>query len=462
MKHFLRARKPKASRGSLTIEATVTLPLFIIVILAVLNFMNYCRIQAMMSSAVDTVAKEFSQYCYLYEMTGLRRLENKMTEAGKSSEGTLNTVIGSMDAMFGAFENGKTSASAVTDSIKAGDVQGVMDNLQGFEGTATEIAAQYDIISGEAAAIAADPGAFMKSFAALAGSKVTNYAKSQLIAAPLAKALVVKHFGDNAAQASAKLESLGVVDGLDGLNFRLSTLFSPTSPDDVEIVCFYKIKVINPFAENGEDEMVLSKVARTRGWLGGDDPDRVTPKKEEEPKTEEEEEEEKEEEFSIWQIAPSAARGEYITSQEKKMAQSQGAYSASKYYDSYYNTNGQNKFVQYVSIDTFSQTYSNDVNAAANSLFNKLSKLDTNTSALKEEITVTDPSGNKTTVNSPKGTRTIELVVILPDNTSAQYEADLKARMAEKTEGFGDNYTITYVHGYGDSPIPGAAAEGGE
>ena len=57
----------------------------------------------------------------------------------------------------------------------------------------------------------------MQSVVAVAGSEGLDFIKSHLIAAPLAKALIVKHFGDSREEADAALERLGVVDGIEGL-----------------------------------------------------------------------------------------------------------------------------------------------------------------------------------------------------------------------------------------------------
>ena len=53
---------------------------------------------------------------------------------------------------------------------------------------------------------------------------------------------MVKHFGDNKAEANAILEQLGIVGGLDGMNFTRSTIFHEDHPDEIHLAVYYTVK----------------------------------------------------------------------------------------------------------------------------------------------------------------------------------------------------------------------------
>ena len=63
-------KRIKSESGSVTIEATISLTAFMFAIVTLLTIVNICMIQARMSVAINTTAKELSQYSYLYSLTG--------------------------------------------------------------------------------------------------------------------------------------------------------------------------------------------------------------------------------------------------------------------------------------------------------------------------------------------------------------------------------------------------------
>ena len=63
MNLFRRLRRVN-EKGAATIEAVVSFTGFLFVIFTLLNIVNFCRAQMLVSNAVDTVAKELTQYSY--------------------------------------------------------------------------------------------------------------------------------------------------------------------------------------------------------------------------------------------------------------------------------------------------------------------------------------------------------------------------------------------------------------
>lgn len=81
-------------------------------------------------------------------------------------------------------------------------------------------------------AVQDNPMAYMKSIAAIAGKETIDILTSHCIAAPLSRLFVAKHFGSSVSEANEKLKAIGVVDGLDGMNFKMSTLFNTVDVND--------------------------------------------------------------------------------------------------------------------------------------------------------------------------------------------------------------------------------------
>ena len=70
----------KHEKGAASIEATISLTIFIFVIWAVYMMINYSLVQARVSYAINTTAKEMSQYAYFYHVFGLDDFDSILAE----------------------------------------------------------------------------------------------------------------------------------------------------------------------------------------------------------------------------------------------------------------------------------------------------------------------------------------------------------------------------------------------
>ncbi len=265
----------KNAKGSATVEAVVAFMGFLFTIFTILNIVNFCRTQALISNAIDTTAKEMSQYGYFYEMSGLQKFSKGMKDVSDVGSSKINEVIDSVDSLYtsltgavdGSVSRGTEIANAINDnSLNMEQIQGVID---GVSADGSNVQASINLVSANINSIISNPISYIKSLASVAANGVLNTATSRIIAVPLAKAFFVKHFGDSAEEASRHLENLGVVKGLEGMNFNDSTMFADGS-DDIHIVVYYKLQLIQLF-KFAEMTATIKKEALAGGWLGGDD-----------------------------------------------------------------------------------------------------------------------------------------------------------------------------------------------
>ena len=86
-------RRIREERGSVTIEATISLSAFMFAIVTILTIVNICIVQAKMSYAINATAKEISQYSYLYSLTGLNDSQKNLYEKGKLQTKMLCSIV---------------------------------------------------------------------------------------------------------------------------------------------------------------------------------------------------------------------------------------------------------------------------------------------------------------------------------------------------------------------------------
>lgn len=279
MKHMINRIQQKIKHsqvGSATIEAVVSFTGFLFVIFTILNIVNLCRAQMLVSNAMDTVTKELTQYSYFYQISGLRKFDQEIQAIGDENSVNLNNLASSVGNLYNALGTAVSSSEeeirGLNNSLQEGSLtsDGVQAVLLNLDTQATNVTASIERVEAQIGDVIDNPVTYLKSIIAVAGSQGLDTLKSHVIAAPLAKSLMVKHFGDNKAEANAILEQLGVVGGLDGMNFTRSTIFQKDHPDEIHLAVYYKVKVIQLF-KWADFEATICKETRARAWLGGDD-----------------------------------------------------------------------------------------------------------------------------------------------------------------------------------------------
>ncbi len=124
MKIFQRL-KINRERGSATIEALISFSGFLFVIFTILNIVNYCSAQMMISNAVDTATKELTQYAYFYKMSGLQKFSEDVAAIGEQGAGNLNDILETTDQLYQsigtAVDNSVGHATNITNAIEDGN-----------------------------------------------------------------------------------------------------------------------------------------------------------------------------------------------------------------------------------------------------------------------------------------------------------------------------------------------------
>ena len=261
-------KKIKNESGSVTIEATISLSAFMFAIVTILTIVNICIVQAKISYAINTTAREISQYSYLYSLTGLNDREAEIAEAGKAQTSDISSILSDVNTVYNEIENlgntGNQSFDNIDDILGAWD--GVSGSIENIEGAGSSIKSSIENI-------AKDPKNLLFGIAKLGATEVFDLAKSRLIAAPLAKVMCKRNLVDEKdGDVNAYLKRLGVVPSasgsyIDGLDFSKSTLF-PYGTSEIRINVSYDVKVIALLPINFSFH--FNQTAITHGWLAGE------------------------------------------------------------------------------------------------------------------------------------------------------------------------------------------------
>ena len=98
-------KRIKGESGSVTIEATISLSAFMFAIVTLLTIVNICLVQARVAVAINTTAKELSQYSYLYSLTGFNKSDAELAQAAKDGTPAPDSILSDINPVPNKNEN---------------------------------------------------------------------------------------------------------------------------------------------------------------------------------------------------------------------------------------------------------------------------------------------------------------------------------------------------------------------
>lgn len=389
----------KSERGSFTIEAILSLSIFMFAFVTIVSLATIAKVESTTQYAIDQVAKEISQYYYIAERVGIANTES----------GGVDEIDDAVQAIFDFTDKSTTVASNYS-STTAKDLGSMLDTFSGIGNDVNEVEAAAENVYNSFGPIFEDPKGIVSSLATMMnkmGKEVGNELITKIIAQPLCKALVPKYITSSSG-ADEILEKMGVVDGLDGLDFRMSSFL--TDQRSINVVVVYQIKV-NGFGIF-DDTLVIKQTASTAAWVTG------TRLKDINSST------------SNWEKGDFERGKDYvdkIQSEHSSQAVEEGV--GVDIYDQNTNT-----FTSVHSMNVFSVTYSDYQKVAANekdpdNYFLKKSKIKstvkgyankllTNIGKIDDSITMEDGTQCQTALESVKH-RSAEIILVVPEEAKS-------------------------------------------
>ncbi len=270
----------RREKGSVTIEATISVLAFLFVMLALLYLINFGRAQLMIQSALNKTALQISQYMYLYRVSGLYDVDMSIQDAAKEGEDRVDSVAVSGEKAAKNVQDITQSLSALGGGVVSGgkngaaglDFSAVKDTALDVKDSALELKDNAQAVISEFKEIKGDPITFLKQLAAMGADLLTDTAKNYLLGSLLAESMFLSNLEAEGRSADARLRNLGVVDGADGLDFSRSRILtqdanSANPQEDINLVVTYQVELI-PILKLGS-RLSYAQSASVRAWLGG-------------------------------------------------------------------------------------------------------------------------------------------------------------------------------------------------
>lgn len=134
------------NRGSMTIELALILPLYIVVIMFIMNLMNVYYIHAVVQQGLNNAGKTLAQYCYLIEKAGCL---DKASGWFTMEEDTSNKSIGLQTSIKQLTGSAQQVMAKLNDGVTLDELKGLSDDLGGFTEALRSTASQISSINGD-------------------------------------------------------------------------------------------------------------------------------------------------------------------------------------------------------------------------------------------------------------------------------------------------------------------------
>lgn len=207
----------KNQEGAIVIEATISLTFFMLVIVTVLAVVNICLAQAKIGILIHGVAKDLSNYTYIYTMAGLDEKEKNVSKKADYSRKKVEEIANNTDDVLGTIE-------------KIGDA--VFDKE------------------------------FWTSMVNLLGEQAIQEVKGSAID-KVCKSVAEKRLTSSGNSADDYLKKIGIEKGLAGLDFRKSE-FCAGGGDDIKIIVRYDVHALKLL--NIDFDFHFEQCAYTKSW----------------------------------------------------------------------------------------------------------------------------------------------------------------------------------------------------
>ncbi len=258
-------RKKGFNKGSLTVEAALIMPFFICVILSFAFFIKIVYTQSVLQHAINETSNELSVYSYLYSVSGVQKYhDDTKTYLEEKSETAKGRINGTLEAV-GALENTKESLEKTADNLENANFDELIGDLEENKELLKKNVSDAKKMKETLENAIKDPKQEIISFATLLAQGAFEDFKGAL-ASPVIKIMCKKHLATENLDADKRLKSLGILEGLDGLDFSETKILYDKK--NIDIIVRYKVDIGLPI--NLLPDLYFVQRANVRAWLDGD------------------------------------------------------------------------------------------------------------------------------------------------------------------------------------------------
>ena len=257
-------------KGMITVEAVLSLVPFILVVMGIISFINVFMVHNKVQYAMYQAGSELASYTYFYEALGIRSADLGLKEDIDRETQELDDTIDKTTAFLNQLSSLESSASSVGSngwSELGNDIDNVLS-----QGEATLQSAKAALESGKV--LISDPQDLIRNIVYFGIENLEAELKSLLLGA-VASGMVSNYLDasfspSNPRTADEYLKAAGVENGMKGLDFSNSKLFSDSEYRMIDMVVEYDLEVFFFRLFFKEPKIHVVQRCAIPAWLDGD------------------------------------------------------------------------------------------------------------------------------------------------------------------------------------------------
>lgn len=259
----------------MTAEACIGFTIFAILTITILFFIRIVYVHSLVQHCINQAAKEISSYSYIYGVS-IMNIDDNIQENAEAGSNYFNTNVGNIvDGVDSIIDLGE-NASNTYESATNFDIEATIKNAESTGKSYQQLKEQYPDTKASIQEIISNPKKFMKSIGNIFAGNALSDAKA-FFGGEIVRAMISDYLNDmnqsggRTYEPSERLEALGVVGGLEGIDFSQSK-FNETvngQKHSIDIVACYKIKPIAPIKVY--QEMGMMNKITVRMWVNDND-----------------------------------------------------------------------------------------------------------------------------------------------------------------------------------------------
>ncbi len=260
----------KKNSGSITVEAAIALPLFILAVLSLISIFQVIYVYETVFYTLKRTAERISIYSYVYQVSGLSEKNADLNQQINVKKNMIDRGI----SIFESIKLIKSSDSKVDEntdtSYERYTGNGIIDNIissnTSINESINEIIDKFNSVSDYTQLLTSQPQEGIESIIYCLIGLIYSKGKGQLTS-PFVKQIFINNlYMDTGISSDNYLKALRVKDGFKGMDFSESEFFNDN--ESMRLVVAYTIKPIMPIPVMPEIEIKQALVARA--WLDGD------------------------------------------------------------------------------------------------------------------------------------------------------------------------------------------------
>ncbi len=277
----IRNRKPASDeRGMVVVEAVISFTAFIMVCLGIAFLINIFTLHNKVQYAVNQAAHELASYSYLYDALGLRRGEIQLGKDGDEYTAAIDDTTDQLADTYVKLQTFLDDANNTATTVQDADLSNFdIDALKGQLNT-LKASGQGTLDSGKASIESlkeafSNPKGLIVGFLYI-GADFLAYEAKGIIADAMAGALVEKYLAAGGVDVDRYLQSFGLKNGYDDLDFSASSVFcdGEEGSDDgkrvIDLVVEYDIDLSFITYVLPKTVYHVTQRVSVAAWCGGD------------------------------------------------------------------------------------------------------------------------------------------------------------------------------------------------